>query len=83
MLGSLVALKFNVAINIGGGFHHCSARQSGGFCFFADITLAIRYVWHYCQLQENPMAYIMIIDCDAHQGNGYARDVLTMTKEEK
>ncbi|KAJ6222731.1 hypothetical protein RDWZM_001276 [Blomia tropicalis] len=82
-LGALVALKYNFAINIGGGFHHCSARRSGGFCFFGDITLAIRSVWNYCKLNSDPMAYILIVDCDAHQGNGYARDVLLMNKEEK
>ncbi|KAI2803118.1 Histone deacetylase 11 [Blomia tropicalis] len=31
----------------------------------------------------DPMAYTLIVDCDAHQGNGYARDVLLMNKEEK
>lgn len=26
----------------GGGFHHCSSDKGGGFCAYADITLAIK-----------------------------------------
>lgn len=79
IVASLVALKYKAAINIGGGFHHCSARRSSGFCFFADITLAVRYLWSYSVKKQK----ILIVDCDAHQGNGYARDILLMEKEEK
>lgn len=49
-----------------------------GFCLFADITLAMNYLW---QLKNS--LKIMIVDCDAHQGNGYARDVLAMTKSQQ
>ena len=38
----------------------------GGFCFFADIPLAIKTI-----LAENPHFTILIIDLDAHQGNGH------------
>ena len=27
---------------LGGGFHHCSSDKGGGFCAYADITLAIK-----------------------------------------
>lgn len=67
ILASLVALKEKTSIQLGGGFHHCSARRPAGFCFFADITLAIRYVWNYCALQSLSMYNILIVDCDAHQ----------------
>ena len=30
------------AINIGGGFHHCSSNEGGGFCAYADITLCVK-----------------------------------------
>ena len=30
------------AINIGGGFHHCSSSEGGGFCAYADITLCVK-----------------------------------------
>lgn len=29
-------------IVLGGGFHHCSGSSGGGFCAYADITLAIK-----------------------------------------
>ena len=31
----------------GGGFHHCSGSSGGGFCVYADITLAIKVVSNY------------------------------------
>ena len=50
-------------INLGGGFHHCSAERGGGFCAYADITLAIKFLF-----QKNPkVKKAMIIDLDAHQ----------------
>ena len=80
LLATEQALESGFAINLGGGFHHCSAIKSGGFCFFADITLAIHHVWS--NLNEN--TNILIVDCDAHQGNGYARDVLfRMNKQQR
>ena len=50
-------------INIGGGFHHCSSERGGGFCAYADITLAIKFLF-----ERNPtVKKAMIIDLDAHQ----------------
>jgi len=44
--GSIIAGKLAIhhgwAINIGGGFHHCSSDRGGGFCAYADITLLIK-----------------------------------------
>lgn len=41
---SLMALKQSLWIFCfpGGGFHHCSSDRGGGFCAYADITLAIK-----------------------------------------
>lgn len=36
------ALKNKVPVVPGGGFHHCSSDKGGGFCAYADITLAIK-----------------------------------------
>ncbi|XP_064632028.1 histone deacetylase 11-like isoform X2 [Lineus longissimus] len=74
--GTILAAKLAVergwAINIGGGFHHCSADKGGGFCAYADITLAIKF-----QMERNPaVKKAMIIDLDAHQGNGHERDFM-------
>ena len=35
-------LKDIAMIVLGGGFHHCSGSSGGGFCAYADITLAIK-----------------------------------------
>ncbi|XP_042893797.1 histone deacetylase 11-like [Penaeus japonicus] len=74
--GSVLAGKLAVergwAINIGGGFHHCSGNMGGGFCAYADITLAVHFILnHYPNIQK-----VMIIDLDAHQGNGHERDFM-------
>ena len=51
------------ALNIGGGFHHCSSTQGGGFCAYADITLSIRFLFDRCPRVKRAM----IVDLDAHQ----------------
>lgn len=72
ILAGKLAFERGWALNIGGGFHHCSAEQGGGFCAYADITLCIKFVFqHYRQIEK-----VMIIDLDAHQGNGHERDFM-------
>lgn len=80
ILAAYLALRWQTAINIGGGFHHCSSTRPGGFCFYADITIAVRKVWQYSCRQQHRLYSILIVDCDAHQGNGYGRDVLRMSR---
>lgn len=56
-----------------GGFHHASAGSGGGFCPLADLTLSIRMLQRdYPDRVKN----VMLIDLDAHQGNGHERDFL-------
>lgn len=73
VMGTLMAAHYamlrGIGINIGGGFHHCSSCQGGGFCAFADISLAIKIL-----RKMYPELKVVIIDLDAHQGNGHARD---------
>lgn len=39
----LIALDLSFCFSLsGGGFHHCSSDKGGGFCAYADITLAIK-----------------------------------------
>jgi histone deacetylase 11 len=71
MLASEAALRRGWAINLGGGFHHASAYNGGGFCALADISLIVKYL-----RLEHKIKRAMIIDLDAHQGNGYQRDFL-------
>lgn len=58
-----LAVEQGWAINIGGGFHHCSADRGGGFCAYADITLAVKFAMEHYDKVTN----VMIIDLDAHQ----------------
>ncbi|XP_034023261.1 histone deacetylase 11 [Thalassophryne amazonica] len=71
MAGKL-ALDRGWAINVGGGFHHCSGDRGGGFCAYADITLAIKFLFE----RVEGISRATIIDLDAHQGNGHERDFL-------
>ncbi|XP_056001159.1 histone deacetylase 11-like isoform X2 [Ostrea edulis] len=72
ILAGKLAKERGWAINIGGGFHHCSADRGGGFCAYADITLSIRFMFD----RLEGIAKILIIDLDAHQGNGHERDFM-------
>ncbi len=56
-----------MAINLGGGFHHAAADWGGGFCVYADIPWAAA-VLH----GEGRVGKVMVVDLDAHQGNGTA-----------
>ncbi|XP_052210755.1 histone deacetylase 2 [Diospyros lotus] len=69
ILAAKLAKERGWAINVGGGFHHCCADKGGGFCVYADISLCI----HYAFVRLN-ISRVMIIDLDAHQGNGHEKD---------
>lgn len=43
ILAAKLAKERGWAINVGGGFHHCSAGKGGGFCAYADISLCINF----------------------------------------
>ena len=66
-----IANRMKWAINLSGGYHHASTKTGGGFCVYPDITLAVHYIRTRLSKKK-----IMIIDLDAHQGNGYERDLL-------
>jgi len=65
IMGTELALKFGWAINLSGGYHHAKRDHGEGFCVYADIPIAIESLW-----RKNPELKILIIDLDAHQGNG-------------
>ncbi|KAJ7958344.1 Histone deacetylase [Quillaja saponaria] len=69
ILAAKLAKERGWAINVGGGFHHCSAEKGGGFCAYADISLCIHYAFARLNVSR-----VMIIDLDAHQGNGHEMD---------
>ncbi|XVE97666.1 hypothetical protein REPUB_Repub03eG0038500 [Reevesia pubescens] len=71
--GTIIAAKLakerGWAINVGGGFHHCCSGRGGGFCAYADISLCIHFAFVMLNISR-----VMIIDLDAHQGNGHEID---------
>jgi acetoin utilization deacetylase AcuC-like enzyme len=54
-----------LACNLAGGTHHAFADRGEGFCVFNDIAVAIRALQ-----ADDPYYHLMVIDLDAHQGNG-------------
>lgn len=54
-----------LACNLAGGTHHAFPDSGEGFCVFNDIAVAIRAL-----RQDDPYYHLMVIDLDAHQGNG-------------
>ncbi|MFC1668582.1 histone deacetylase [Chlamydiota bacterium] len=67
ILACRYALSEEIAISIGGGFHHAYPDHGEGFCVLNDIAIGIR-----CVLEEALIKKALIIDCDVHQGNGTA-----------
>jgi len=67
ILGAELSLSEGWAINLSGGFHHAKRHDGDGFSFYADIPLAIFKLW-----EKNSALKVLVIDLDAHQGNGIA-----------
>jgi histone deacetylase 11 len=65
ILAGRKALKYGIGINIGGGYHHAKPHKGEGFCIYADVPIAIRVLQ-----KEEKIKRALIIDVDAHQGNG-------------
>ena len=67
ILAARLALKYDIAINIGGGYHHAKPHAGEGFCVYADMPIAIRVLQ-----KENLIHRALVVDLDVHQGNGTA-----------
>ena len=59
------ALADGVAANLAGGTHHAFADHGEGFCALNDVAVGVRDLH-----AEQPDLKIMVVDTDAHQGNG-------------
>lgn len=59
--------KFNKVISIGGGLHHAKPSYGEGFCLYNDVAFCALYLMQQYQLER-----ILILDTDAHAGNGTA-----------
>lgn len=67
-----LAMEKGWAINLSGGYHHASRDTGEGFCIYPDITAITKYL----RKVYNSQLKIMIVDLDAHQGNGFERDLM-------
>lgn len=65
ILATSLAMSHGWAINLSGGYHHAKPDNGEGFCIYADVSIAIR------KFLGSLFHHPMIIDLDAHQGNGY------------
>ncbi len=62
---TILALKNGWSINLAGGFHHAKAEMGSGYCFYADVPIAIQLL-HLI----NPEFKVLIVDLDVHHGDG-------------
>jgi len=57
--------KFKKVVSIGGGLHHAKPSYGEGFCLYNDVAFCALYL-----MQEYKLERILILDTDAHAGNG-------------
>jgi len=57
--------KFKKAVSLGGGMHHAKPTFGEGFCLYNDVAFSALYL-----MQEYKLERILILDTDAHAGNG-------------
>ncbi|XP_065668650.1 histone deacetylase 11-like isoform X2 [Hydra vulgaris] len=78
VLAAKVAMERGWAINVGGGFHHCSNSQGGGFCAYADITLAIKGNGHERDFISDKSVYIMdAYNAYIYPGDSFAKEAIS------
>jgi histone deacetylase 11 len=71
ILAAQHALESGIVVNLSGGYHHAAPMQGEGFCLFADVPVAIEKLRQSGMMASHQQA--IIVDLDAHQGNGYQR----------
>lgn len=57
--------KFQKVVSMGGGMHHAKPAYGEGFCLYNDVAFCGLYL-----MQEYKFERILILDTDAHAGNG-------------
>lgn len=61
------ALEHGLGLNLAGGTHHAYADRAEGYCIFNDVAVAVANL-----RAEGFAGRVLIVDLDAHQGNGTA-----------
>jgi acetoin utilization protein AcuC len=63
----IAAGRFKKVVSMGGGLHHAKPSRGEGFCLYNDVAFAGKYL-----LEKYGLQRILILDTDAHAGNGTA-----------
>jgi histone deacetylase 11 len=71
MLAAREALTCGLVFNLSGGYHHASADKGEGFTVYSDMSIAIVKLRMEGRLSRAD--HVLLIDLDAHQGNGHER----------
>ena len=67
LLAAETALSAGIACNMAGGSHHAGRGYGSGFCTFNDVAVAAAAL-----LEAGRIKRCLVVDCDAHQGDGTA-----------
>jgi acetoin utilization protein AcuC len=59
--------EFKKVISVGGGLHHAKRSYGEGFCLYNDVAFSALHL-----MQNYGLERILILDTDAHAGNGTA-----------
>ncbi len=84
ILAARLALDTGLGVHCGGGAHHAFSGHGEGFCLLNDIAVAVNKM-----RAEKRIRRALIVDLDAHQGNGTAgifrgdRDVFTFSMHQR
>ena len=65
LLATQRSLQTGLVVQLAGGYHHAKPTRGEGFCVYNDLAVAIRWA-----LEEGGLERAMVVDLDAHQGNG-------------
>lgn len=57
--------QFKKVVSVGGGLHHAKPSYGEGFCLYNDVAFCALHL-----MQEYKLERILILDTDAHAGNG-------------
>jgi acetoin utilization protein AcuC len=67
--------QYGKVISVGGGMHHARRRFGEGFCIYNDVAFAALYL-----VDRYKVDRVMVLDTDAHAGNGTAEYLCTNPK---
>lgn len=65
LLAAQRAVSGELAFQLAGGYHHAKPLGGEGFCVYNDLSVALRWA-----LEAGGVERAMVVDLDAHQGNG-------------